>query len=214
MIDLVNLQLLLAYVLAATLLVIVPGPNTAFIAATAMGRGRRAGVAAALGIELATLVHGTLAAVGLTAVVAASPRALLIVRLLGAGYLAWLGIRTLLRPAPGLVGADQPAEAAGRFLGNGFVVNLLNPKVIVFYLAFIPQFIDPAAAWPTWGQVLVCTLVLVVIGLTTSATWVFGIAAAALGRADGPRLRWAQRYGLGAIYLLLAVAAAVAQVGT
>lgn len=216
-----NPQLVAAFVVAATVLVVVPGPNVLFIAGAALGRGRRAGVAAAIGVELATLVHGLLAAVGLAALIAASLVALTVLRLAGAAYLLFLGVRTLVTPLGAHVSGhveggtgtelETTTPAMGREFGSGFTVNLLNPKVILFYLAFVPQFLDPAGSMPAWGQVLLLTALLVAIGLANSAVWVFVVAAVA-GVRTGPRTRWVQRYGVGALYIALAVIAAVANV--
>lgn len=207
-----NLQVMGAYLVACTLLIVIPGPNIAFLAATTMSRGRWAGVGVALGVELATLVHGTLAAVGVAALVASSPTALLVVRLAGAAYLAWLGIRTLLRPAPELsLDADKHTPAA-RSLADGFLVNLLNPKVIIFYLAFIPQFIDQGAALPAWAQVLVLSLLTVCVGLVNSAVWIAGVGTLRR-RLGGRGAQAAQRYALAAVYLALAVIAASVRIG-
>lgn len=203
-----TIHLLGAFVLAAVVLVVVPGPNIVFIVGTALGHGRRAGIAAALGVELATLVHGLIAAAGLAAVVAAAPMALTVIRLAGAAYLAWLGIRTLLRLADKL---EEVQRTGGRSLIDGFWVNLLNPKVIIFFLAFLPQFVDPQANWPIGLQVVVYALVIVGIGLLNSAVWVLGVATI-MGRHQGPRTAWLRRWVVGALYLVLAVVAALGNI--
>ena len=199
----VNPQLLGAFVVAAALLVVIPGPNTLFVASTALGRGRAAGLAAAVGIELATLFYGLITALGLAAAVAAGPTALVVLRLAGAAYLVWLGLRTLTSPPTELGAAATAGRVGAR---DGFLVNLLNPKVILFFLAFLPQFVDPAAAWPLAAQVAVYTWVIVAIGVANSAVWVLGVAAL-IGRHDGPAVSWARRWLVGAIYLGLAAMA-------
>lgn len=203
-----NLHLLGAFVVAAVVLVVVPGPNIVFIAGTALGRGRRAGMAAAVGVELATLVHGLIAAAGLAALVAAVPVALAGIRLAGAAYLAWLGIRTLLRPAGEL---DEVQRAGGRSLLDGFWVNLLNPKVIIFFLAFLPQFVDVTAGWPVGLQVVGYALIIVAIGLVNSAVWVLGVASL-VGRRQGPRTAWVRRWVVGVLYLVLALVAGLGNI--
>lgn len=203
-----NMQLLAAFVVAAIVLVVVPGPNIVFIAGTAVARGRRAGIAAALGVELATLVHGLIAAAGLAAIVAAHPLALTIIRLAGAGYLAWLGIRTLARPPERL---EEVQRTGGRSLLDGFWVNLLNPKVIIFFLAFLPQFADLTARWPIGLQVVTYALIIVGIGLVNSSVWVFGIAAIA-EQQQGSRIAWVRRWVVGVLYLTLAAVAALGNI--
>ncbi len=203
-----NLQLLGAYVLAAVVLVVVPGPNVVFIAGTAAARGRMAGLAAALGVEMATLTHGLVAALGLTAVIAASPVALTVVRLAGAAYLAWLGVRTLRgRDAA----AVERAPRGRASLLDGFWVNLLNPKVVLFFLAFLPQFVDARAPWSAGTQVMVYALVIVAIGVVNSAGWVLGVTTLT-GRSRGEGAAWLRRWLVGLLYLVLAAVAALGQI--
>lgn len=207
-----TMQVVGAYLVACTLLIVIPGPNIAFLAATTLSRGRWAGAGVALGVELATLVHGMLAAVGVAALVASSPTALLVVRLAGAAYLAWMGIRTLRRPAPAL-NLDAPTHVpAVRSLADGFLVNLLNPKVIIFYLAFIPQFIAPEAGWPAWVQVLVLSLLTMCVGLVNSLVWIIGVGTLR-SQLAGRGAQGVQRYGLATVYLVLAVIAASVHIG-
>ncbi len=218
----VNPQLVAAFVLAATVLIVVPGPNLMFIAGASLGRGRRAGIAAAIGVELGTLAHGALAAVGLAALMASHPVALTVLRLAGAAYLLFLGLRTLLTDEGDGHAVPKPRSGSGmsvpsarvafaREVASGFTVNILNPKVILFFLAFVPQFLDPDGALAAWGQVILLTAIMVGIGLTQSAVWVFVIATA-VGTRTGARTRWVQRYGVGSLYVVLAVVAAVVNV--
>ena len=140
---------LLAFSAAALVLTITPGVDTAVVLRSAAGAGRRRGVAAALGVAMGCLAWGLLAAVGLAALLAASSRAYDALRLLGAAYLAWLGLRLLLRPgrsfAPRVPGDAVPPGLAGDWL-RGLLTNLLNPKVGVFYVSFLPQFV-PHGVW-------------------------------------------------------------------
>lgn len=119
------------------------------------------------------------------------------------------GVRTLLRPPEDL---GQVQESGRRALLDGFWVNLLNPKVVIFFLAFLPQFVSDAAAWPVGLQVAVYALVIVGIGLVNSAAWVLGVAALA-SHTLGRRTAWVRRWVVGSLYLVLAVVAAVANVG-
>lgn len=204
-----NLQLMGAFAFAAVLLVVIPGPNIVFVANVAISKGARAGVSAAIGIEAATLVHGLIAAAGLSAVLAANPDALTAMRFLGAAYLAWLGIQALRSQADR---EGQPSETAVKAGWDGFLVNLLNPKVIVFFLAFLPQFLDPNAAWPTWAQILGYVGVIVTIGVLNSAMWVFGLAKL-VGTTPGRFARWATRYGTALVYFALAAVALLLRIG-
>lgn len=137
---------LAGFLLAVMALVSVPGPNLAYIVSHSAALGVRSGVAAAVGVEIGTLVHVLATAAGLSALVAASPAALDVVRLLGAGFLAYLAVRVLLerarerRPdAAGTPAVRRPSVVAR----EAMVVNLLNPKVSLFFLSFLPQFTTP-----------------------------------------------------------------------
>jgi threonine/homoserine/homoserine lactone efflux protein len=133
----------LVFVLSALALVLVPGPNVIYIVTRGVDQGRRAGLASACGVETATLVHVAAAAAGLSALLASSAAASEVVRYAGAAYLAYLGVRTLLSD-DGIGSGDSPPPARlARVYTEGFLVNLLNPKVALFFLAFLPQFVDP-----------------------------------------------------------------------
>jgi len=174
------------FIAAGLLLNLTPGPDMLFVAGSAAARGRRAGVLAALGVGAGCLVHVVLAAVGLSALMAASALAFGIVKWVGAAYLVWCGIAMLRKR-----GSDQPAEdtppPAGRSpFWQGALTNALNPKVALFFLAFLPQFIDPAAEQRALG--------FVVLGLVFDVGGtVVNVAVALL--ASGLRERFAQRSG-------------------
>jgi threonine/homoserine/homoserine lactone efflux protein len=137
-----------AYLVAATALVITPGPDTMFVLASSASGGSRSGVAATMGITTGGFVHTTFAALGISALIAASPTAFDVLRIAGAIYLLWLGLKALTAFWQGLRNgaALKPAEGERSFWSayrRGFVSNVLNPKVGVFYVAFLPQFTNP-----------------------------------------------------------------------
>ncbi|AVO45706.1 LysE family translocator [Phreatobacter cathodiphilus] len=135
------------FVLAGLLLNVTPGPDMALVMGRAMRDGARAGAVAALGIGAGAFVHIASAAVGLSVLIASSALAFTVVKWLGAAYLVVVGLRMLLAtPAAGVMGATHlpPSSLRTVFL-QGFLTNVLNPKVALFFLAFLPQFIDPAA---------------------------------------------------------------------
>jgi len=142
-----------AFTLVAAVLTITPGADTMLVIRNTMRGGRAFGWSTALGIATGCLLHATLSAVGLSVILARSAAAFHAVKLLGAAYLVWLGVQSLLArdgvDVP--TGDERPAVAPPRWRGflDGFATNLLNPKVAVFYLAFLPQFIsrgDPVLA--------------------------------------------------------------------
>jgi threonine/homoserine/homoserine lactone efflux protein len=197
---------LLVFALAASVLVAIPGPNHIYIVTRSIAQGRRIGLASAFGVETGTLVHISAATVGLSALFASSAVAFDTLRYAGAAYLAYLGIRALLRDdAIELDGGAAPPSARRAYL-DGVLVNVLNPKVALFFLAFLPQFVDPArGAMST--QILV--LGLVVFAIATTSDVVYALAAGALGGwlRSRPAFVRVQRYLTGCIYLGLAAAA-------
>lgn len=136
----------LALFLTATLaLTLTPGPAVLFIVTRSLSQGRRAGFLSVLGIGLGNAVHCLGAALGLAALLASSPVAFSAVKVLGAGYLVWLGLRRLAPGAPGALAsaeAGAAAPASGAVLRQAFTVAVLNPKTALFFLAFLPQFVD------------------------------------------------------------------------
>ena len=136
------------FALAAFLLAVVPGPAVLYIVAQSVHGGRRAGVVSAFGIASGGLVHVLAAVIGLSALLAASAEAFTAVKIVGAGYLVWLGIRTLLS-ADDRIGGRRPELTLARTYRRGVVVNVLNPKTALFFLAFLPQFVDPHESTPS-----------------------------------------------------------------
>ena len=139
-------QDLLLFVVSGLLLNVTPGPDTLYIVGRASTQGLKAGVVAALGIGAGTLVHITAAALGVSALIAASATAFTVLKLVGAAYLVYVGI-SLMRARRDAGAADLPlARASMRTVFfQGFWTNVLNPKVALFFLAFLPQFVDPQA---------------------------------------------------------------------
>jgi len=175
-----DLRTLAVFMAAGLALNLTPGPDMLYVAARSTSEGRRAGIVSALGIGAGTLVHITALALGLSALLAAVPLLYDVVRLAGAAYLVWLGVRALLRPAPAHDDAAPPAPAPlGVIFRQGVLTNVLNPKVALFFLAFLPQFVDP-----TRGS---AAAQIVALGLLfdTSGTIVNGLVALAASRAGG-----------------------------
>lgn len=139
---------LLLFVTGAVVLLVIPGPAVTYVVSRSIWHGRATGLVSVLGIVTGTLCHVVAATLGLSALLVSSTRAFEIVKYLGAAYLVYLGIRTLSRND-----AEWLAEASGerrllRIFSQGLVVNLLNPKTALFFLAFLPQFVDPARPTP------------------------------------------------------------------
>ena len=197
------------FVVASVVLLLTPGPAVLYIVARSVEQGRAAGLVSVLGIHLGTIVHITAAAVGLSALVVSSALAFAIVKYLGAAYLVWIGIRTLLARAPDAAAPAPPAEPLRRVLRDGFVVNLFNPKTAIFFLAFLPQFVDPGrGALPL--QILVLGLTFMGLGMVSDG--MFALAAGAAGDflRRNRRVVRLQRWFAGSAFIGLGLAAALA----
>lgn len=149
-------DLMLAFLAATAVFAYMPGPAMLYAAAQTMARGRRAGWMAALGIHLGGYVHVVAAAAGLAVLFAAVPVLYAALKIAGAAYLIWLGLRLFLSRAPVAVSGLAVAPLSPRrAFWESVTVEVLNPKTALFYLAFLPQFTDPAAALPVWAQLVV-----------------------------------------------------------
>lgn len=198
---------LAVFALASLALAVVPGPAVLYIVAQSVHGGRRAGVVSAFGVASGGMVHVLAAVIGLSALLAASAEAFTAVKIIGAAYLIWLGIRTLLS-ADDRIGGRAAERTLGRTFRQGVVVNVLNPKTALFFLAFLPQFVDPHES--TRGQLALLGGIFVVIALSSDLLWalVAGTAGAVLRRSR-TFLR-VQRYVSGTIFVGLGALAATA----
>ena len=204
---------LLTFAVAAKLLIIVPGPNVIFIIARGIDQGRRAAIASALGVQTGMLFHIGAAVLGLSALVASSDILFNVVKYAGAAYLIWMGMVSIRATATTL---DRPQinrrASYGRLFTQGLVVNVLNPKVGLFFIAFLPQFIDPARGSST-GQILVLGAVFAAIAVVSDL--VYALASGSIGAWLSTRERIAQQRDrfAGAVYILLGVVAALSGSG-
>ena len=199
-------DLFAAFLVTTAIFAYIPGPAMLYVAAQAMARGRWSGLMAALGVHAGGFVHVAAAAAGLSVLFHAVPPLYVAVKLAGALYLVWLGI-SLLRQRDGQEGAI-PAVAlrSGRraFL-QSVTVEVLNPKTAIFFLAFLPQFIDPAAAFPVWVQFLVLgTIVNLMFSSADVACVLLAGAVLARLKRSGRARRLMQRAG-GAVLMGLGV---------
>jgi threonine/homoserine/homoserine lactone efflux protein len=197
------------FVLASLVLLLTPGPAVLYIIARSLDQGRAAGLVSVLGIHLGTLVHITAAAVGLSALVVSSAVAFSVVKYLGAAYLIWIGVRTLMTGDPDAKAAMVRTEPLHAVFRDGFVVNLFNPKTGIFFLAFLPQFVDAGRGAVHW-QILVLGLTFMGLGILSDG--VFALIAGAAGnllRRNRRFLRF-QRWFAGTSFIGLGITAALA----
>jgi threonine/homoserine/homoserine lactone efflux protein len=196
--------------LAALVLLVTPGPAVLYIVTRTVGQGRRAGLVSVLGIHTGSVVHVVAAAVGLSAVLARSAAAFSAVKLAGAAYLIYLGVQHLTARGHEYVGdRERRRPDLRRVYAQGVVVNVLNPKTALFFLAFLPQFVDPTGA-PAALQMVVLGVWFIGLGICSDSAYAFAASAVSrrLRRDRGSARRRAQLTGVA--YIGLGVTAAVA----
>ncbi len=194
------------FAVASIALLLIPGPAVLYVVTQSAEQGRSAGLASVAGIHIGTFVHIVAAAAGISAVILASAVAFSVVKFAGAAYLVYLGVRKLMERPPAQENEPRRAPLRHVFV-RGTVVNILNPKTALFFLAFLPQFVD-ADRGAVWSQVVVLGLVFVALGLVSDSTY------ALLGDAVGSLLRrhaTAMRRISGSIYVGLGAVAALAR---
>ena len=195
------------FCITALALLVIPGPAVLYVVVQGAEQGRRAGLASVAGIHLGTLVHVAAATAGLSALIVASAPAFNVVKYAGAGYLIYVGVRKLLgRDEPSLKPGSRRVSYRRTFM-RGVVVNVLNPKTALFFLALLPQFVDPDRGG-VWSQALVLGLVFVGLGLVTDS--LYALAAGTVGGFLRRRRR-TMRYGSGFVFVGLGAVAALAK---
>jgi threonine/homoserine/homoserine lactone efflux protein len=201
------------FLLAATALAIVPGPAVAYIVTQSIDQGRRAGLVSALGVASGGLVHVAAATVGVSALIASSATAFTVVKLVGAAYLIAVGIRRILSGEGEETERRAVRAPLPRIYRQGVIVNVLNPKTALFFLAFLPQFVDPdrGAVWP---QVALLGVLFVSVAVLSDMTYAL-VSDAIAGRirhtGTGARVR---RWLTGGVFVALGITAAAARRST
>lgn len=169
-------EVLIAFAAATALFAYFPGPALLYTAAQTLARGRRAGLMAALGIHIGCYAHVIAATLGLSAVFRYVPEAYTALKIAGAAYLVWLGVQMLR--GGGMDAAPKIApKSARRAFAESIVVELLNPKVAIFFIAFLPQFVDPAGSLPIWLQSLILGVIVNLAFSSADLVTVFAASA-------------------------------------
>lgn len=148
-----NLDLLIAFTIATAVFAYMPGPSTLYAAAQTIANGKQGGLFAALGIHIGGYIHVIAAAFGLATLFEIIPVLYTIMKFSGAAYLIWLGVAFFLQRQ--IITPDKTGEPKNATMWQSATVEILNPKTALFYIAFLPQFTDPAATFPLWLQLLV-----------------------------------------------------------
>jgi threonine/homoserine/homoserine lactone efflux protein len=199
----------IAFLTAATLLNLSPGPDIAFILGHTIRSGMRSGFAALFGIWSGACLHVLMAAAGLSAILAASALAFSTIKWIGAAYLIWLGIQALRSKGEAAwIKDDGKTLSSGRIYRQGILVSLLNPKVAIFFLAFLPQFVVEGAG-PVWAQLLLHGSLIIVVAAFIEPPLILlgGRLTEALRRNRSVGL-WLDR-GLGALFVALGMRLAI-----
>jgi threonine/homoserine/homoserine lactone efflux protein len=196
------------FLLAALGLLLIPGPSVLYILTHSAAQGRRAGLTSVGGIELASLTHAVAATLGLSALLLTSALAFSVVKYLGATYLIYLGVRTLLARRESSQTPVPAPKSFSRLFAQGFLVQLLNPKTTLFFYAFLPQFVDPARG-AVIGQILVFGVLFVLLASCTDS--LYALLGSTVGKllTRNVRFRQGQRYITGCVYIVLGVTAAL-----
>jgi len=198
---------LLLFVTGAVIILIIPGPAVIYIISRSVGQGRAAGLVSAGGIAVGTLIHVAAASLGLSALLMSSALAFQFVKYLGAAYLIYLGIRALRRSDEEAVEATRSRTRLTRVFGQGVFVNVTNPKSALFFLAFLPQFVEPARGHAT-AQIFFLGMLFALMGYCSDSIWAL-VAGTVAGRIRGStRWRRAQRTFSGGGLIALGLASA------
>jgi threonine/homoserine/homoserine lactone efflux protein len=196
------------FIATALALLAIPGPAVLYVVSRSIDQGRSAGLSSVLGITTGTVVHVTLATVGLSSLVLASKVAFDAVRYVGAAYLIFLGVRRLLTRQVEEDTANRAPRSRRDLYTQGLIVNLLNPKTIVFIFAFIPQFVDVNAGH-VWLQILLLGLTFAGLGLASDSLYAV-VAGTVADRLRGtPVIARVERWFGGSVLIGLGVAAAI-----
>jgi threonine/homoserine/homoserine lactone efflux protein len=191
------------YIPAALVLLAIPGPAVLYIIATSVEGGRRAGLLSVAGVHLGSLVHVAAACAGLSALIVSSAIAFSTVQYVGAAYLVFVGIRKWLEKDEPVELPTRAPRSGRRVFMQGVVINVLNPKTALFFLAFLPQFVDRDRT--VWTQIAVLGLVWIALGLLSDGS--YALAGGTIGGLIRRR-RKAVRIGSGGVFVGLGAAAA------
>ncbi|MBB5777530.1 LysE family translocator [Nonomuraea jabiensis] len=198
-----EISTLAAFCAATLVLLVVPGPAVLYIVTRSVSQGRAAGVVSVLGVHTGSLVHIAAAALGLSALLAASATAFTIVKYVGVAYLLWLGVRKLMQREEGEQALELRVQSKRRLFWEGFVVNVLNPKTALFFLTFLPLFTDPDAG-PVGPQILLFGMLWLLLGMASDGAYAMLSSALAGRLRTSARARRRMNVGSGLVYLGLA----------
>jgi threonine/homoserine/homoserine lactone efflux protein len=205
-------HILITYVAASVVIILAPGPAQALVLARSISDGKQSGVMTALGLNVGTIFHAVAAAFGLSAILASSAVAFTIVKYIGAGYLVYLGVKALLTRQPQITPTGAASVNSRQAFARAVVTGILNPKVAIFFLAFLPQFVD-ARRGLVFLQFLILGLILAALDILYES--VLALIASAIGKwltNNQAFARWRQKI-TGAVLVALGIRLALTERG-
>jgi threonine/homoserine/homoserine lactone efflux protein len=191
---------LLAFLLTAVVIIVIPGPSVLFVIGRSIALGRRAGVLSVVGNALGTVPAVIAVAFGVGAIVASSVAAFTVIKIAGAAYLVWLGVQAIRHRRASIHGSANERTSPTRLLTQGFVVGMTNPKTIAFFVAVLPQFVAPGAG-PIWMQLLALGLLFQVLAVVCDSMWALAAGSARAWFATSPR-RMSTLAGTGGVMMI------------
>jgi threonine/homoserine/homoserine lactone efflux protein len=199
-----NLTHLPLFILASMALLLTPGPAVLYIIARSVDQGRRAGLVSVCGIEVGNFLHVIAATLGLSALLLSSALAFTVVKYLGAAYLVYLGLRKLFTREAAAAPGNRRPQSHSRVFSQGVVVATLNPKTALFFVAFLPQFVDVSQG-AIAAQLLVLGCIFVLLGVISDS--MYAVLAGTVGQwlKGSPSVVRAERYVVGSVYIGLGV---------
>jgi len=204
-----SLSDILTFAVASLALLVIPGPAVIYVLNRSVADGRNTALAGVAGLEIGNFVHVIAATLGLSAIIAASATAFSTVKWAGAIYLVFVGLRTLFtKPTP--PDARSTSATSRKAFTQGIIVNTLNPKVALFFLSYLPQFIDPDRGSPAL-QSFILGSIFVVLGCCSDAAYALTASALRDRLISGSALPFVQRYVAGSVFVALGVVAATAR---
>jgi threonine/homoserine/homoserine lactone efflux protein len=196
------------FIVSSIALLVVPGPAVLYIVMRSLSQGRGAGLASMAGVNAGALTHTLAAALGLSAILVSSALAFSVVKYVGAAYLVFIGVQQFLSRKGALENIELKRDSLSRIFTQGYIVSLFNPKLALFFFAFLPQFVDAKHGSVT-AQMLVLGLTFVTLAAISDGT--YAMLSSSLGRwlNRNPKLASRQKYVTGSVYVGLGVTAAL-----
>jgi threonine/homoserine/homoserine lactone efflux protein len=196
------------FIVSSIALLVVPGPAVLYIVTRSLSQGRGAGLASMAGVNAGALTHTLAAALGLSAILVSSALAFSVVKYVGAAYLVFIGVQQFLSKKGALENIELKRDSLSRIFTQGYIVSLFNPKLALFFFAFLPQFVDARHGSVTL-QMLVLGLTFVALAAISDGT--YAMLSSSLGRwlNRNPKLASRQKYVTGSVYVGLGLTAAL-----